>query len=262
MSKVYFVGAGPGDPELLTLRAMRLISEADTILYAGSLVNPDILKWAKEGAMIQDTAKMTLEEIIKAMVADALEGRRVVRIHSGDPSIYGAIFEQMVELERKRISFDIVPGVSSWSAAAAALRQELTLPNISQTVILTRRGGRTPVPQKERLSLLASHNATMVIFLSMGMIREVVSELMEHYRGDTPAAVVYRASWPDQKILRGKLSEIAGQTEREGIKRQALIIVGDVLDPILRSMESAPRSLLYDEDFSHGYREAQGEDEN
>ncbi len=262
MSMVYFVGAGPGDPELLTLRASRLISEADTILYAGSLVNSEILKGAKEGARIQDTSAMALDEIVKVVVADILEGRMVVRIHSGDPAIYGAIFEQMVELEKYQISYEVVPGVSSWSAAAAVLQQELTLPNISQTVILTRRGGRTPVPKKEDLALLASHNATMVIFLSMGMIQEVVSDLMKEYRGDTPAAVVYRATWPDQKILRGKLSEIAEQVQEEGITRQALIVVGDVLDPVLRTLDKFPGSALYDPGFSHGYREAKNKDES
>ncbi len=261
MSKVYFVGAGPGDPELLTLRASRLISEADTVLYAGSLVNPEVLKGAKEGAKIQDTAAMALDEIVRMIVADSMEGKKVVRLHTGDPCMYGAIFEQMVELEKFQISYEVVPGVSSWSAAAAALHQELTLPNISQTVILTRRGGRTPVPGKEDLALLASHNATMVIFLSMGMIQEVVSDLMKEYRADTPAAVVYRATWPDQKILRGKLSEIAGQVKEEGITRQALILVGDVLDPVLRTLDKFPRSELYNEGFSHGYREARSKDE-
>jgi len=262
MSMVYFVGAGPGDPELLTVRGERLISEADTILYTGSLVNPAVLKGAKKGTRIQDTSSMDLNEIIQVVLGEVAAGKKVVRLHTGDPSLYGAIFEQMVELERYQIPYEVVPGVSAWSAAAAVLHQELTLPDISQTVILTRRSGRTPVPKQESLPLLAGHRATMVIFLSMGMVREVVSELMESYRSDTPAAVVYRATWPDQKVIRGKLSEIAEQVEKEGIKRQALIIVGDVLDPLLRRLDSSPRSLLYDPGFSHGFRKAGGEDES
>ncbi len=259
MSKVYLIGAGPGDPELLTVKAARLISEADTILYAGSLVNPEVFKGVPEGTEIQDTSGMTLEEILRVMLTSCVEGKRVVRLHTGDPSLYGAIFEEMVELSRYQVPFEVVPGVSAFSAAAGVLHQELTLPGLSQTVILTRRAGRTPVPDKENLSLLSAHNATMVIFLSIGMIREVVSELMEHYRGDTPVAVVYRVSWPDQKVLRGRLSGIAEQVEREGITRQALILVGDVLDPVLRTLDRSPRSKLYDGHFSHGYRKEKHE---
>jgi precorrin-4/cobalt-precorrin-4 C11-methyltransferase len=258
---LHFVGAGPGDPELITLKGARLVSEADMILYAGSLVNPKVLERAKEGAEVYDTAKMDLDEIIKRMVGAVMQGKKVVRLHTGDPSLYGAIFEQMVELERYNISFEVVPGVSAWSAAAAVLEQELTLPGLSQTVILTRRGGRTPVPERERLEVLAAHQTTMVIFLSIGMVREVVKELTEHYRGDTPAAVVYRATWPDQKILRGQLSSLAGQVEEERIDRQALIVVGDVLDPVLRTLDRSPRSKLYDEGFSHGFRKGKDSDE-
>ncbi len=260
MSMVYFIGAGPGDPELLTLKGARIIAESDLILYAGSLVNPVILDRAKEGAEIHDTAKMDLGEIVRAMVSAVTEGKMVARLHTGDPAIYGAIFEQMVELERYEISFEVVPGVSAFSAAAAALEQELTLPDLSQTVILTRREGRTPVPEKERLSLLAAHRASMVIFLSIGMIEKVVDDLREGYRGDTPCAVVYRASWPDQKILKGRLETIAAMVQDAGITRQALIVVGDVLDPVLKTLDRSPRSKLYDGHFSHGYRK--GKDVN
>jgi len=260
MSKVYFIGAGPGDPELLTLKGARIIAEADVILYAGSLVSPAVLQGAKTGAVIHDTAKMDLEEMIKIILAAVAGGKVVARLHTGDPAIYGAIFEQMVELSRYEISFEVVPGVSAFSAAAAVLEQELTLPDLSQTVILTRREGRTPVPKGERLSLLASHRATMVIFLSIGMIEKVVADLLEGYRRDTPCAVVFRASWSDQKILRGTLDTIAKQVKEAGIIRQALIVVGDVLDPVLRTLDRSPRSKLYDGHFSHGYRT--GKDEN
>ncbi|NOY54332.1 MAG: precorrin-4 C(11)-methyltransferase [Deltaproteobacteria bacterium] len=260
MSRVYFIGAGPGDPELMTLKGARIISGADLILYAGSLVNPVVLDRAKEGAEIHDTAKMDLDEIVHLMVTAVAEGKMVARLHTGDPAFYGAIFEQMVELDRYEIPFEVVPGVSAASAAAAALRQELTIPGLSQTVILTRREGRTPVPEKERLSLLAGHNATMVIFLSIGMIEKVVADLQEAYRRDTPCAVVYRAGWPDEKILEGRLDTIAAQVREAEIDRQALIVVGDVLDPVLKTIDRFPRSKLYDRHFSHGYRRGKDED--
>ncbi|RMF89456.1 MAG: precorrin-4 C(11)-methyltransferase [Methanobacteriota archaeon] len=245
---VYFVGAGPGDPELLTVKAKGLIERADVIVYAGSLVNPEIPGMAKEGAKLFDSSKMALEEIIEVL-ADASEaGELAVRLQSGDPSIYGAIHEQITLLEDRGVECRVVPGVSSFSAAAALLKREYTVPGVVQTLILTRREGRTPVPEKERLRDLARHRASMAIFLSAGMIEEVVEELGPVYGRDTPAAVVYRASWPDEKLVEGTLGDIAGKVRAEGIDRTALILVGDFL------RRSAARSRLYDPGFSHGFR--------
>ncbi|WP_457555436.1 precorrin-4 C(11)-methyltransferase [Candidatus Pyrohabitans sp.] len=245
--KVYFVGSGPGDPELLTLRAKRLLESADVVVYAGSLTNPAILEFAK-GAELYDSSGMTLEEIVEIMERAVRQGRRVVRLHSGDPSIYGAAGEQIQELKKRGIECELVPGVSSFLAAAARLGVEYTVPGVSQTVILTRIAGRTPVPEKERLEELAKHRASMVIFLSASHIEEVVKQLLRSYPPATPAAVVYRASWEDEMVIRSCLGEIAPLVERAGIRRSALILVGDFLE------KQGERSRLYNKEFTHGFR--------
>ncbi|HEX9016034.1 MAG TPA: precorrin-4 C(11)-methyltransferase [Chloroflexota bacterium] len=256
MASVYFIGAGPGAIDLLTVRADRLIREADLILYADSLVNPEISGLAKPGARVVGSAKMSLGEIVEMMVEAAQAGEVVARVHSGDPSIYGAIREQMAALDDAGISYGVVPGVSSVFGAAAALRTELTLPEVSQTVILCRVGDRTPVPEEQSLPALARHNATLAIYLSTGMIDRVVAELLEGgYRPETPVAVVYRVSWPEEMVLRGTLADIGGAVRSAGIDRQALIMVGDALRPV-QAGEGASKSLLYDAGFGHGYRSA------
>ena len=201
MSKVYFIGAGPGDPDLMTIKAASLLAEADLVIYAGSLVNPDVLKFAKPGAALHDSKEMELSEIIAMMKEYVSQGKAVARVHTGEPSLYGAIAEQMAELDKAGIDYEVVPGVSSAFAAAAALKCELTLPEVNQTVIFTRLEGRTGVPKEESLASLSKHRATMVIFLSVGEIEKVVAELRVGYPEDTPAAVVYKASWPEQKII-------------------------------------------------------------
>ncbi len=248
---IFFVGAGPGDPELITVKGQRLLREADVIVYAGSLVNPALLEEAKEGAAIYNSATMTLEEVIEVMSAAAREGKCVVRLHTGDPSIYGAIQEQMDALRKLDIDYSVTPGVSSFLATAAALRQEYTLPGVSQTVIITRMEGRTPVPEKEALAKLAQHNATMCIFLSVHMVSEVMDEMIKGgYRPETPAAVVKKASWPDQEIIRGTVATIGAQVEAAGIGKTAMIVVGDCLS------SDYELSRLYAADFTHMYRDA------
>lgn len=248
---IYFIGAGPGDPELISVKGARLISEADVVIYAGSLVNPAVLQYAKENAAIYDSAGMTLPEVLGVMRNAYSAGQTVARVHTGDPAIYGAIQEQMDVLDTEGIPYDNVPGISSFLAAAAALKREFTLPDVTQTVIITRLEGRTPVPEKEKLASLASHNATMCIFLSVHMVNTVADELKAGgYAGDTPVAIVQKASWPEQKIIHGTLDDIGEAARREGIDRTALIIVGD----FLRGKYSL--SKLYDPSFTHGYREA------
>jgi len=250
MSKVYFIGAGPGDPELITVRGKNIIESADLIIYAGSLVNAEVLKYAKPSAVVHNSAKMELREIVGMMSAFVQVGKTVARVHTGDPSLYGAIAEQMSELDKAGIGYEVVPGVSSAFAAAAALRCELTLPEVSQTVIFTRLEGRTGVPEKESLSSLALHQATMVIFLSVGSMDKVVTELLVHYPEDTPAAVVYKASWPEEKIIRGTLSDIEEKVKAAGVEKTALIFIGRALDR--GSMKAY--SKLYDAGFSHEFR--------
>lgn len=248
---VYFIGAGPGDPELITVRGKKLIDRADTIVYAGSLVNAELFK--DSTAKIYDSSALDLEQII-TIIREAVErGGDVARVHTGDPSIYGAIMEQMVRLETLAIDFEVVPGVSSAFGAAASMAAELTLPEVSQTVIITRRGGRTPVPEKERLDRLASHGCTMMIFLSVGMIDDVVEDLLEGaYDSYTPVRVVQRATWPDEKIIAGTLADIAEKVRAEGITKTALICVGSVFGEHCLKAESR----LYDRTFSHGTRKA------
>lgn len=251
MAQVHIVGAGPGDPELITRKGYRLVQEADVVIYAGSLVNPAILEACKEGCEIHNSASMSLDDVLAVTKARVAEGKTVVRLHTGDPAIYGAIQEQMDALKEMGITYDVTPGVSSFLATAAALQQEYTLPNVTQTVIITRMEGRTPMPEKEKLSMLASHGATMCIFLSVQMIDKVATELIEGgYDKTTPVAIVVKASWPDQRIIRGTLETIADVVAEEGVIRQAMIVVSRVLDT------DYELSKLYDKGFAHMYRDA------
>lgn len=251
MAQVHIVGAGPGDPELITRKGYRLVQEADVVIYAGSLVNPAILEACKEGCEIHNSASMSLDDVLAVTKASVAEGKTVVRLHTGDPAIYGAIQEQMDALKEMDITYDVTPGVSSFLATAAALQQEYTLPNVTQTVIITRMEGRTPMPEKEKLSMLASHGATMCIFLSVQMIDKVAAELIEGgYDKTTPVAIVVKASWPDQRIIRGTLETIADVVAEEGVIRQAMIVVSRVLDT------DYELSKLYDKGFAHMYRDA------
>jgi precorrin-4/cobalt-precorrin-4 C11-methyltransferase len=247
---VHFVGAGPGDPELITVKGRGLLDAADVIIYAGSLVNPVLLEGLK--ADIHDSASMNLEEIVAVMVEAVERKRSVVRLHTGDTSFYSAISEQIERLRALDIPFEVVPGVSSAMAGAAALGQELTVPEVSQTVIFTRVEGRTPVPEREGLADLAHHQASMVIFLSIGLIDRVVNELRKGYPEDTPVVVIEKASWPSQRIIRGTLKDIAVKIADAGVKKTALIYVGESLRASMDSL--GKKSLLYRKDFSHGYR--------
>ena len=247
---VHFVGAGPGDPELITVKGQRLLGEADVVIYTGSLVPKPLITGLK--AKIHDSAGLNLDEVFAIILKSWSAGRKVVRLHTGDPSIYGAINEQISLLNQHAIPFTVVPGVSSGLASAAALKTELTLPEVSQTVIFTRRGGRTPVPEKEDLALLAAHQATMMIFLSVGMIDAVVTDLIAGgYPADTPVAIVEKVTWPDERQIRGTLSTITTQVKEAGITKTAIIAVGKVL------ADGPPPALskLYDEAFTHGYRQ-------
>lgn len=247
---IHFIGAGPGDPELLTVKGKRYIDEADVIVFAGSLVNPEVLSGRKKTAIVHDSAFMNLEEVIDVMSKAEKEGLKVVRVHTGDPAIYGAIREQMDILEKMGIEYDVVPGVSSFLATAAVLRKEYTLPDVSQTVIITRMEGRTPMPPKEKLIDLARHNSTMVIFLSVGFIEELSKTLIEGgYAENTPVAVVYKATWPDQKVVIGDLTTIAKKVKDENISKTALTVVGGFLG------DKYSLSKLYDKYFSTEFRE-------
>lgn len=249
---VHFVGAGPGSPELITVRGHKLLQEADIIIYAGSLVNPEHLAVAKEGCQIYNSASMTLEEVIAVMEQGEKEGKMTVRLHTGDPSVYGAIREQMDALEEADIPYEVTPGVSSFCGAAAALKAEYTLPDVSQSVIITRMAGRTPVPEKESIRSFATHGATMAIFLSTGMLKELTAELIAGgYTQDTPAAIVYKATWPDEKVMRGTVGTLAKMAEENHVTKTALILVGGFLG------NRYDRSLLYDPGFSHEYRKAE-----
>jgi precorrin-4 C11-methyltransferase len=247
---VIFAGAGPGAPDLITLRCRDAIAVADLIIYAGSLVNPEVLQYAKESCEVRDSADMNLEEIISAMQKGIEKGEKIVRLHTGDPSVYGAITEQMNELDKLRIDYEVIPGVSSVFASAAAVKTELTLPGVSQSVILTRRAGRTPVPDGQNIADFAKHKATMGIFLSVADIDGLVAELISGgYGKETAAAVVYRVTWEDEKIILGTLENIAEKVRNSQISRQAMILVGDAI------AKSGDKSLLYDKNFSHGYRQ-------
>ena len=246
---VHFVGAGPGAPDLITLRGASFLSEADQVIYAGSLVNPALLTRCKEGCRILNSAEMTLEQVIAAIETAEAAGLMTVRLHTGDPSIYGAVREQMARLDTLGIAYDVTPGVSSFCAAAAALNAEYTLPGLSQTLILTRMAGRTPVPELEALEKLAHHGASMVLFLSAGMADEMQAELLKgSYTSDTPAAIVYKASWPEEKTLRCTVGTLAQTMREAGITKTALVLVGDFLG------NDFARSRLYAPDFSTGFR--------
>ena len=248
---IYFVGAGSGAPDLITVRGARLLSEADVIVYAGSLVNPALLEYKKDGCEVYNSAKMTLEEVIAVMAPAAKAGKTVVRLHTGDPCVYGAHREQMDELDKRGIPYEVCPGVSSFCGAAAALKAESTLPNVSQSVILTRMEGRTPVPEKEQIEAFAAHGATMVIFLSVGQLPRLSERLIAGgYAPDTPAAIVYKATWPDEKVVRTTVAGLAEAGAREGITKTALITVGGFLGT------EYERSKLYDPTFTTEFREA------
>ena len=248
---VHFVGAGSGAPDLITLRGKRLLEEADVIIYAGSLVNPQLLEDKKETAEVYNSAKMTLEEVLAVMEQAEKEGKTTVRLHTGDPCLYGAIREQMDALDARGIDYDDTPGVSSFQAAAAVLNLEYTLPDVSQSVVITRMEGRTPVPPKESIESFAAHGTTMVIFLSTGMLEELSGRLIAGgYEKTTPAAIVYKASWEDEQKYVCTVETLARTAQEHGITKTALIIVGDVV-----SQSSYSRSKLYDPAFTTEFRE-------
>lgn len=249
---VHFVGAGSGAPDLITLRGKKFLEEADVIIYAGSLVNPQLLDYAKAGCRIYNSAKMTLEEVLDVMFEAEEQGLTTVRLHTGDPSLYGAIREQMDVLEEKRILFDYCPGVSSFCGAASALNLEYTLPDVSQSVIITRMAGRTPVPEKESIESFAAHHATMVVFLSTGMLEELSRRLIEGgYSEDTPAAIVYKATWEDEKTFICTVGTLAKTARENQITKTALMIIGDVV-----KHSHYNRSELYNPAFTTEFREA------
>ena len=248
---IHFVGAGPGAADLITMRGARLLQETDVIIYAGSLVNPALLEYAKPGCRIFNSAEMTLEEVIEEMKDAECKGLDTVRLHTGDASLYGAIREQMDLLDELGITYEDIPGVSSFSGAAAALNAEYTLPGVSQSVVITRMAGRTPVPEKESIRSFAAHDCTMVIFLSTGLLEEVSAELMEGgYAADAPAAIVYKATWPEEKVVHCTVSTLASAAKENNITKTALILVGGFLG------DKYERSKLYDPGFTTEFRQA------
>lgn len=252
---VVFVGAGPGDPELLTLRGKRVIEQADLVIYADSLVHPGVAAFARPDAEVIGSATLTLEAISERMIAAARAGKLVARVQSGDPAIYGAMHEQMVPLDAAGIPYAVVPGVSAVFAAAAALNAELTVPDVAQTVILTRLPSRTTIPEREQLRAMAAHGGTVALFLSVNVIERAVAELLAGgYPADTPAAVLHRVSWEDETIIRGTLSDVAAASRAAGLTRQALILVGRAIDPALTQLAASHRSNLYDPSYSHVFR--------
>jgi precorrin-4/cobalt-precorrin-4 C11-methyltransferase len=247
-STIYFIGAGPGDPDLITIKGHRIIAMADVIIYAGSLVNPQVFAHCRSTASIHNSAMMDLSAIIAVMQEAHQKGLMVARVHTGDPSIYGSIREQIEELDKLHITYEVIPGVSSFTAAASVLAKEFTVPEISQTVICTRFEGRTPVPELERIDLLASHQTSMAIFLSVHMMTDLVTQLTRHYKPSTPVAVIEKATWPDQRVVRGTLADIAQQVSAADIRKTAMILVGDFLG------DDYHNSKLYDTHFTHEYR--------
>lgn len=248
---VHFVGAGSGAPDLITLRGAELLKQADVVIYAGSLVNPVILGLCREDCRIYNSAEMTLEQVIAEVERAEQEGLTTVRLHTGDPSLYGAIREQMDELEKRNVAFDVTPGVSSFCGAAAAVQGEYTLPGVSQSVIITRMAGRTPVPEREGIVSMAQHGCTMVIFLSAGMLEGLQEALLQGaYTEDTPTALVYKATWPEEKVVYTPLGKLAQAGAEHGISKTALVLVGDFLG------KRYDRSKLYDPSFTTGYRQA------
>ena len=248
---IYFVGAGSGASDLITVRGAKLLASADVVIYAGSLVNPELLTYTKEGCRIFNSAEMTLEEVIDVMKDAEAKGEKTVRLHTGDSSIYGAVREQFDELEKLGFGYEVCPGVSSFCGAAASLKAEYTLPDVSQTVIITRAEGRTPVPEKESIKSLAAHRATMILFLSTGLTEKLERDLLEGgYPEDTPVAIVYKATWPEERIFRCKLKDLDKTVKEEGLTKTSLIIVGDCMGA------DYERSRLYAPDFSTEFREA------
>ena len=250
---VYFVGAGSGAADLITVRGARLLGEADVVIYAGSLVNPALLQYTREGCEIHNSAEMTLEQVLAVVKAAEAAGKTTVRLHTGDSSIYGAVREQFDQLEALNIAYDVCPGVSSFCGAAAALKAEYTLPDVSQTVIITRAAGRTPVPERESIRSLAAHQATMVLFLSTALAGKLQGDLLAGgYAPETPAAVVYKATWPEEKVYRCTVETLAQTVEDNGLTKTALIIVGGCLGT------EYLRSRLYDPGFTTEFRKGNG----
>ncbi len=246
---IYFVGAGPGDVDLITVKGRELLTKADVVIYTGSLVWDQHLKFCKKDCILLNSAGMTLEEVIDVMKKYDHSKAVIVRLHTGDPTIYGAIREQITNLEKENMAFEVVPGVSSFTAACAAINREFTVPGVSQTIIITRMEGKTPVPELEDLELLAAHQCSMAIFLSVQDIDQVLTRLKRGYkRDDVPVSVVYKATWPDQKVVRGTLNDIGEKVKKAEITRFAQILVGDFIEG------DYERSLLYHPEFSHGYR--------
>jgi len=251
VSEVFFVGCGPGDPELITVKAKKLIQKADVLVYSGSLIPDPILKLCKKGKLY-NAAKLVREEIFALLYKNAKKDKLVVRLHDGDPSIYGAIKEQIDNLEKKGIKSTVIPGITAFLASAAALGTQLTLPGVTQTIIVTRAESRTKVPTREKISELAKHKATLIFYLSVHLLSKLVKEAITGgYKKSTPVAVVYRASWDDQKIVKGTLNDIVKKIQDEKITRTAIVIISDVIQP-----QSYEYSKLYDKKFSHGYRKA------
>ena len=248
--KVYFIGAGPGDPELLTLKAYHYLTKAKCCIWAGSLINPQIMKLVPKDCIIHDSATMSLDDILSVIKEYALKEVDVVRLHTGEPSIFGAISEQMDRLDLLNIDYDVIPGISSFQAAAAALKTELTAPEVSQVVILGRVAGRTPVPESQSLENLAATGSTLCLFLSIGQMETIANKLTNYYGPECPIAVIYRASWPDQVIIKGTLADVSEKVKLSGITKTAMIIVGHAMK---RPLKHA--SLLYDKYFTHEYRQ-------
>jgi precorrin-4/cobalt-precorrin-4 C11-methyltransferase len=258
---VLFTGAGPGDPELITVKGQRALQKADLVIYTGSLVPEAVLQWTRPGTEIRNSAAMNLEEIVAGIRQAHQAGKRVVRLHTGDPSLYGAILEQMAALRQAGIAYRVIPGVTAAFAAAASMEMEYTLPGISQTLILTRMAGRTPVPEKEALESLAAHQASMAIYLSISLVEQVADILIKAYGRDSVCAVAFRVSQPDEKIYCIPLKDLVQRVRDENITHQALIIVGKVLAVTATSLKNGTwtselKSKLYDRQFSHGYRKA------
>ena len=255
MKKIYIVGAGPGDPDLVTVKGLKMIQTADVVMYTDSLVNQELIAKAKQEAEVVKTAGMHLDEMVQAIVDRVNDGKVVARVHTGDPAMYGAIMEQMAILKQHDITCEIIPGVSSVFASAAAVGAELTIPDLTQTLILTRAEGRTPVPEMEKLKDLASHHCTIALFLSATLTKKIVKELQAAgWSDDTPIAVVQRATWPDQKIVRTTLINLDEDMRKNGIRKHAMILAGWALDPNIH--EKDYRSKLYDKTFTHGFRKA------
>lgn len=251
--KIAIVGAGPGDPDLITVKGLRILQEADVVLYADSLISEQLINRARKNAEIIKTAGMHLEEMVQIMVERVQAGKKVVRVHTGDPAVYGAIMEQISLLNKQDVQVEIIPGVSSVFASAAALGTELTIPDLTQTVILTRADGRTPVPHKEKLRDLAKHNCTVALFLSALLTKKIVNEFFAAgWSKDTPVGVVYKATWPDEKIIRTTLEKLDEDMHINGIHKQAMILAGWAMDTNIHDKNF--KSKLYDKKFSHGYR--------